>query len=150
MIIEFSDLVKKKYPNDYLYYFNTGKKMICDMLKLDYLDNINENFIENIMNSKNIKIVFYSHHNNFSIKNNIGIAVYYIITNFTETKFYLLLFGINKKFRGVGYGSNFLKIFIDYCKSFNNNSNKSIILHSLSSSYNFNMKNLIKIQFYYN
>jgi len=137
MITEFSEIVKKKYPNNYSYYYDIGKKMISDLLKTEYIDNINEDFIENIMNSNNIKIIFYSHNNKLSIKNNIGIAVYCIIKNSKEIKFYLLLFGINKIYRGVGYGSNFLNTFIDYCKSYNDQSNKSIILHSLLSSYDF-------------
>jgi hypothetical protein len=137
MITDFSNIVKKKYPNDYLYYFDLGKNIVCKLLQSDYLDNINENYIENVLNSNNIKIIFYSNNNKFSMKNNIGIAVYYIIKNNKETKFYLLLFGINKIYRGFGYGSNFLHTFIDYCKSFNYKSNKSIILHSLISSYNF-------------
>ena len=127
----------EKYPNDYSHYYNIGKKMICNLLKTDYIENINKDFIENVMNSNNIKIIFYSHNNKLTIKNNIGIAVYYIIKNNKEIKFYLLLFGINKKYRGFGYGTNFLNMFIDYCKSYNNASNKNIILHSISSSYNF-------------
>jgi ribosomal protein S18 acetylase RimI-like enzyme len=137
MIIDFSNIVKQRYPNDYLHYFNTGKNIISELLKSDYLDNINENFIDNILSSNKIKIMFYSHNNKFSMKNNIGIAVYYIIENTKKTKFYLLLFGISKKYRGLGYGSDFLNMFIDYCKSFNDQSNKSIILHSVTSSYDF-------------
>jgi GNAT superfamily N-acetyltransferase len=139
MIIDFSDIVKKKYPDNYLYYFDIGKKIIFNILKVDYNDNINENFINNILNSNNIKILFYSNNNKFLIKNNIGILVYYIIQNNTDIKFYLLLFGINKKYRNLGYGTIFLSSFIEYCKLFNNplNKNKSIILHSLNSSYKF-------------
>jgi RimJ/RimL family protein N-acetyltransferase len=139
MLIDFLDIVKKKYPNNYLHYFNVGKNMIFDILKIDYIDNINENFIDNILNSNNIKIMFYSNTNKFSIKDNIGISVYYIIQNNKNIKFYLLLFGINKKYRNLGYGTEFLVLFIKYCKSFDNplNKNKSIILHSLNSSYNF-------------
>lgn len=139
MLTDFLDIVKKKYPDNYLHYFNIGKNMIFDILKIDYVNNINENFIDNILNSNNIKIMFYSNNNKFSIKNNIGILVYYIMQNKMDIKFYLLLFGINKKYRNFGYGTNFLSLFIEYCKSFNNtsNKNKSIILHSLDSSYKF-------------
>ena len=136
MIKDFSEIVKQKYPNNYDYYFNKGKNMISNILKLDYFDNINNMFIDNVLNSTNIKIIFYSHNNNFLIKNNIGISIYYIVKNNKETKFYLLLFGINKKYRGIGYGSEFLNIFINYCKSINCKLNKSIILHSIISSYN--------------
>ena len=140
MIKDFSEIVKQKYPNNYNYYLNKGKNMISNILKLDYFDNINNIFIDNVLNSTNIKIIFYSHNNKFSIKNNIGISIYYIVKNNKETKFYLLLFGINKKYRGIGYGSDFLNIFINYCKSINCKLNKSIILHSIISSYNFYKK----------
>jgi ribosomal protein S18 acetylase RimI-like enzyme len=139
MLIDFLDIVKKKYSDNYLHYFDIGKNMIFNILKTDYIDNINENFIDNILNSNNIKIIFYLHNNKFSIKNSIGISVYCIIQNNIDIKFYLLLFGINKKYRNLGYGTDFLNLFINYCKSFNNplNKNKSIILHSLDSSYEF-------------
>lgn len=137
MITDFSDIVKQKYKNNYSYYFNIGKNMICKLLQTDYLDNINEEFIESIFNDNNIKIIFYSYNSNFTIKNNIGIAVYNIIKTNKESKFYLLLFGINKKYRNLGYGSTFLNMFINYCKLFNKIINKTIILHSLKVSYDF-------------
>jgi ribosomal protein S18 acetylase RimI-like enzyme len=137
MIIEYSNIVKRKYPKDYLQYFNSGKNIICELLKSDYLDNVNENFIDNIFSSDKIKIIFYSNDNKFSMKNNIGIAVYYVIKNTNEIKFYLLLFGINKKYRNLGYGTNFLNQLIEHYKLFNSTYYKRIILHSLQSSYNF-------------
>jgi GNAT superfamily N-acetyltransferase len=139
MIIDFLDIIKKKYSKNYNYYFDIGKKLISNILKEDYLENVNDNFIDNIINSNNIKIIFYSHNQNFSIKNNIGILIYYITQNNKEIKFYLLIFSINKKYRGCGYGSDFMNYYINYCKKYKNQYNKSkcIILHSLYSSYNF-------------
>lgn len=137
MIIDYLNIVKMKYPKDHIQYFDIGKNIICKLLKSDYLDNINENFIDNIFSNNKIKIIFYSNDNKFSMKNNIGIAVYHIIKNINEIKFYLLLFGINKKYRKLGYGTEFMNQFIDYCKLINFQRCKRIILHSLISSQKF-------------
>lgn len=147
MIFLYSDYLKdkliKKYNNYdiYLYdkYYKIGIYKISPIIK-EYADNINEGFIDFILNSNNIEIVFYSNNSTKSINNNLGIIIYTKSTNIynkqKKNNIYLLLLCIKKKYRKFGYGKVFLEEFIDYIKNLNNN-DKTIVLHPLISSVYF-------------
>lgn len=145
MIFLYSDLLKdklkKKYNkyDKYLYdeYYKIGITKISLLIK-EYADNINESFIDFLVNSDNIEIVFYSNDSNKSITDNIGIIIYTkSINNKTKKEnIYLLLLCIQKEYRKFGYGKILLEEFIKYIKDLNTN-DKKIILHPLISSIYF-------------
>jgi hypothetical protein len=141
MIINFSDIVKNKYPNEYNKYYNIGLKMLSEIIKTEYADNINNTFIDYVLNSNDIEILFYSLTDTFSIKNAYGILIYTTVKYNNEIKYYLLIFCIRNKYRRIGYGSQFLHLFIEYIKQNNKQHNKQInkriILHSLETSVQF-------------
>jgi hypothetical protein len=88
MIFLYSDFLKDKLNKKYgkydkcLYdkYYKIGINIISHIIK-EYADNINEGFIDFILDNNNIEIVFYSNNSNKSLNNNIGIIIYTKSTN---------------------------------------------------------------------
>ena len=136
MLIHFSDIVKNKYPNEYDKYYNIGLQMLSNIIKTEYANNINDSFIDCVLNSNDIEIIFYSLTTKFSIKNACGILIYTKVKYTNEIKYYLLIFCIRNKYRYIGYGTQFLNMFIEYIKQINK-VKKRIILHSLETSLPF-------------
>jgi hypothetical protein len=139
MITDLSEIVKKKYPNNFDEYYNIAKKVISNLAKISFLDNMNELFIDHVFDKNDNKIMCYSNHDKFIIKNLLGIIVYAITQTNECINFYLLLCGIKKGYRKFGYGKELINKFIEFCKDYKNNNSKKkkIILHSLDSSYHF-------------
>jgi GNAT superfamily N-acetyltransferase len=143
MLTDLSDIVKKKYPNNFDEYYIIGKNVISNIAKQDFLDNIDESFIDHALDKDDSKIMCYSNHDKSIIKNLLGIIVYAITQTNECINFYIILFGIKKSYRKFGYGTALINKFIEFCKNYKNTNNKKkkIILHSIDSSYYFYMSN---------
>ena len=136
MIFLYSNIIKnilnKKFQKydiaTYNYYFDIYIKKISSIIK-EFADTINEKFIDKLLESKNIEIVFYQNNSEFNIKNCIGFIIY----TKTKDKIYLLLFCIQKEYRKFGYGKLFLEEFINHIQNFK----KNLITHSIDSSIDF-------------
>jgi GNAT superfamily N-acetyltransferase len=126
------NFLKKKYQKydiiTYNYFFNIYIKKISSMIK-EYADTINEKFIDKLLESKNIEIVFYQNNSEFNIKKCIGFIIY----TKTKSNIYLLLFCIQKAYRKFGYGKIFSEEFINYIE----NLKKNLITHPIDSSIEF-------------
>lgn len=140
MIFTYSSIIKNKLKNNnelYLDYYMKGLNAIKQFIIFS-AGNINENFIDGLIQNKNIQIVFYLSDTKFSLKHCKGIIIYERVYNpkNKENKIYLLLLTINKHFRNYGYGKHFMGEFITHVEKLNL-SNKRLILHSISSSVEF-------------
>jgi ribosomal protein S18 acetylase RimI-like enzyme len=106
-----------------------------------FCENINKEYIKNLVNDKNNKILLYSINNKLSdnYKNEIiGIIIYRIILyNNTKIRIYISLISIHKNMRDMGYGNIIIEEFIN---KFNKNKIIEFVLLSLPSSYEFYKK----------
>ena len=104
MIFSYSNIIKDKFKinnnkNDkliYNYYHHIYITKISKIIK-EYADTINENFIDLLLESNDIEIIFYLNNSEFKLNNIIGILIY-TKTHYKkeEEKIYLLLYSIKR------------------------------------------------------
>ena len=143
MIFSYSNIIKDRFKINnnkydkliYNYYHHYYITKISKMIK-EYADTINENFINLLLESNNIEIIFYLNNSEFKLNNTIGILIYSKTYYKKEEKIYLLLYSIKRGYRNFGYGKIFLQEFIDFIKQ-QNKKNKKLIVHSIDSSIEF-------------
>jgi len=111
------------------------KRELKKILENDYLENINNKYIKNIL-SKN-KILFYNIDSIFDIKNVTTILVYKQKEHDNIIIYYILLLGTHKDIRNVGYGNNMLNEFIEMVSKKKRKMNKKIIIESVIDSIKF-------------
>ena len=124
-------------------HFVKNKKINCNKIKnyikFNFLENINDKFIDLIFEDNNNKIVFHNIDNSINNYNNTSFLVYHTVYCEETIKYYILLLGTNKKIRNCGYGKLLLDDFIDHIK---NKTKKSIniYINSISDSKQFYIK----------
>lgn len=146
VLFEFDKIVKSKYKN----YINKSgssidfeefkKKCLTSISKIFYLyfTGISADYINNILMNNKVRILMLCVNDKFSFQNIISIIIYHKTSSMDKIKYYLLAYGIHKKFRKYGYGKYSLDEFIDWIKiSTNNNKQRIILLKSLESSMSF-------------
>lgn len=146
VLFEFDKIVKSKYKN----YINKScssidfeefkKKCLTSISKIFYLyfTGISADYINNIIMNNKVRILILCVNDKFSFQNIISIIIYHKTSSMDKIKYYLLAYGIHKKFRKYGYGKYSLDEFIDWIKiSTNNNKRRTILLKSLESSMSF-------------
>lgn len=101
----------------------------------DYCDNINEKYIDNLINDKKNKILINGIDDN--LNNITSFIIFRKIILKKEVNYIILLMGVHKEYRRYGYGKILLDEFIEYIKNSKTNKPKNIILHSLESSEEF-------------
>lgn len=142
MIHDFFKILKNKYKYNKSISFEEYKKTCIDKLLLftqNYFTGISENYIKSIMHNNNkLKILFITIGHQFKINDIVSIIIYHKIQTVDKIKYYILSFGIHKRFRKYGYGKNSLDEFIELIKQ-NDKSNKQkiLLLKSIESSLNF-------------
>lgn len=150
MLYELEKILKKKY----LYYKKNNRKKIgsieinnfykigiekISVIFPFYFTGINQNYINQIVENSNNKILLSCLSDKFDIKNISSILIYHKIKLKEKIKYYILLLGTNERFRQFGYGKVILDEFIEWIKLKNNTMNKEIkiILKSVETSINF-------------
>ena len=149
-IFKFDEIVKNKYKiidknidkNIINISFEEYKKKYLEkifLLSSLYFTGISENYIKILLeNNKKSKILFLTIGQKFLLDDIISIIIYHKTSSNNKNKYYILCFGIHKKFRKFGYGKYTLDEFIEWIK-LSNKSNKQnvILLKSIESSLNF-------------
>ena len=103
-------------------------------------DNINNEYINLIINDdKNILLLYANNDSNI-----IGFLIYQPVYNAINNRYYILLFGVKKIFRNYGYGNAIITMFINYVNDIKTKYKKQIIVHALESNINFYTKNGFK------
>jgi len=136
MIFLLSDIVKSKYNDEYDIYYDALRIIIAEMLMNKFSTGISDRFIAVLLSSKDVYVLLYQNDHVYDIDKTIGVILYTTANTNNEYKIYLLLLAINRTYRNYGYGTVFMKEFIEYIKNINNK-NKRIILHSLDKSINY-------------
>lgn len=151
VLFEFDEIIKDKYNR--CNKNNNTNPISFDEFKIKclkkfselfpfYFSGINHNYIQNILASDKIHIIFYCIGNNFDIKNITSILIYHKTTLSYIIKYYILLLGTHERFRKYGYGKVILDEFIEFIKKINKSNKKiKIILKSLESSMDFYLSN---------
>lgn len=103
---------------------DNAKLYIVNIIINNFASNINNNYIRNIVMTKDSEIIFYTTGGKFKLDNIVGIIIY-IKTNIN---IYLMLFAIHKKYKKYGYGTIMMNEFIE---SFKNTKLKKIITHPI-------------------
>lgn len=102
-----------------------------------FVDNINEDFINNLVNDNKNIMIFHNIDNINDIDNMTSFIIYRKIIGKTDIKYAILLFAVHPNIRNAGYGNLILDEFIKFILLTISKKNKCIILHSLDSSLNF-------------
>lgn len=165
VLFEFNKIIKSKYKNyitnkkNSILSFDEFKNIYFQQIsKIFYLyfTGISKEYIDNIISNNKTKIIFFCLNDNFNLKDIISIIIYHKTISQEKIKYYILAYGINKRFRKYGYGKYSLDEFIQWIKSKNNNSKqKEILLKSVESSlsfyleYGFTQTNLISNKLFF-
>lgn len=134
--------------NKQIHFMNHSSK-IKNYIKLNFLENINDEFIDVILDDTNNKIVFHNIDNTINNYNNTSFLVYHKVYKEHTIKYYILLLGTNKKIRNCGYGKLLLDDFIDHIRN-KTKKNITIYINSINDSkqfyinYGFKKLDLIK------
>jgi ribosomal protein S18 acetylase RimI-like enzyme len=101
--------------------------------------NINKHYIYKLFVSSNTKIVLYSIDNTYlnDLDNFICGLIYTIVKTNNEINIYIMFTATKYKCRNYGYGSLFVKEFIEYIKEKNKQIKTNIVLDSLKSAATF-------------
>lgn len=111
VLFEFDKIINSKYKkyskNNQSINFEKFKKI--GLIKISkifdlYLTGIDKDYIKNILESNKVKLIFICLENNFKLSNIISIIIYHKTSTINIIKYYILAFGIHKKFRQYGYG----------------------------------------------
>lgn len=145
-LFEFDKIIRSKYKN---YINKTGssinfeefkKKCLISISKIFnlYFTGISEDYIDNILANDKVRISLVCVNENFSFQNIISIIIYHKTSSGDKIKYYMLAYGIHKKFRKYGYGKYSLDEFINWIKiSTNNNKQRILLLKSIKTSMSF-------------
>ena len=145
-IFMFDKIVKNKYKHINKNYVNITfeeyqNKCIEKLFLMSrlYFDGISENYIRKLLeNIKKIKIIFITINQKFVLNDIISIIFFHKTSSNNKNKYYVLCFGIHKKFRKFGYGKYSLDELVEWIKlSDKNFKQKIILLKSVESSLNF-------------
>jgi ribosomal protein S18 acetylase RimI-like enzyme len=142
MIFDFEKIIKNKHKFNNLDTFEEYRIKSIEKLLIitpNYFTGISENYIKSILSNNNkIKILFITIGQKLITNDIISIIIYHKTQSIDKIKYYILGFGIHKRFRKYGYGKNSLDEFIQWIKK-NNKSGKEkiILLKSIESSLNF-------------
>ena len=141
MIFFFDNLIKEKYNNiiSYEEYYNNKKIIICKLIK-SFVENINEKFVDIILNDNKNKIIIHNIDSKFNLWNITAFIIYHKVISKKIIKYYILLIGVNPDLRNLGYGKIILDEFVNWIKinEINNITKKiKIILNSIDSSIDF-------------
>ena len=153
VLFEFDKVIKDKYDKYIKKNNNSTESISFNEFKLKgleqfskifpfYFSGINQDYIQNILNSNKIHILISCMGCNFDIKNITSILIYHKTISSNLIKYYILLLGTHERFRKYGYGKVILDEFIEFVKKFNKSEKKiKIILRSLESSMGFYLSN---------
>lgn len=144
-IFVFDKLIKDKFKmiknNNILSFDEYKKKCIEKILLISplYFKGISDKYIKLLMEKNNeIKILFITIGQKFIINDTISIIIYHKISSNDTNKYYILCFGVHRKFRKFGYGKYSLDEFIEWIKlSDKSCKQKIILLKSIETSLNF-------------
>lgn len=137
MLISFSKYINYKFKNKELKLMakNNRYKFVKK-----FIDNINLDYLKELCEDKNNKILIYSISNDLNFRNFFGIIIYRkILDNKFKKRIYLSLISLHKKVRGLGYGKIILEEIKNKFKK--ENQELELILLSLKSSKSFYLKN---------
>lgn len=146
VLFEFNKIIKFKYKK---YINKTGssidfkefkKKCLISISKIFdlYFTGISSVYINNILENDKVKIFMVCIDKNFSFQNIISMIIFHKTSSKNKIKYYLLAYGIHKKFRKYGYGKYSLDEFISWIKiTTNNNKRRILLLKSIETSMNF-------------
>lgn len=146
VLFEFNKIIKskyKKYINETsspINFEEFKKKCLISISKIFhlYFTGISEDYINNILANDKVRILLMCVNEKFIFQNIISIMIYHKTSLGNKIKYYLLAYGIHKKFRKYGYGKHSLDEFINWIKiSTNNNKQKILLLKSIVSSMSF-------------
>lgn len=127
---------------DVLNLYESELEFNIDVLNLLYnfkLNKISLNYIANLLNDTNNKIMFYCFDENFDINNCPTLIIYNYIfdEDIHAHNYYILLMCTKFKFRGLGYASLLMNDFIQYIKNINSTCQKNIIVSSVEEAVTF-------------
>lgn len=146
VLYEFNKIIKSKYkkyinktssPTDFEEF---KKKCLISISKIFYLyfTGISEDYIDNILTNDKVRISLICVNEKFSFQNIISIIIYHKTSSGNKIKYYVLAYGIHKKFRKYGYGKYSLDEFINWIKiSTNGDKQKILLLKSIETSMSF-------------
>jgi GNAT superfamily N-acetyltransferase len=152
VLFEFDKIIKNKYDKykkknnnvnqiNFDEFKSKGLEKISELFPF-YFSGINQNYIENILNSNKTHIIISCIGDKFDIKNITSILTYHKTTSLNTIKYYILLLGTHERFRKYGYGKIILDEFIEFVKKANNPNKKiKILLKSLEKSSVFYITN---------
>lgn len=146
VLFEFDKIIKSKYikyinktssPIDFEEYKKKSTISISKIFNL-YFTGISKDYIQSILTNNKIKLLLVCVSESFSFQNIVSIIIFHKTISKNKIKYYILAYGIHKKFRKYGYGKYSLDEFIDWIKiSTNNNKQNILLLKSLESSMSF-------------
>jgi hypothetical protein len=146
VLFEFDKIIKSKYKkyinetSSSINFEEFKKKCLLSISKIFYLyfTGISEDYINNILINDKVRISIICVNEKFSLQNIISIIIYHKTSSEDKIKYYMLAYGIHKKFRKCGYGKYSLDEFINWIKiSTNNNKQKILLLKSVETSMSF-------------
>jgi len=142
-IYAFDKIIKNKFKtinNKFISYYEYKKKCIEKVYLLSklYFTGISENYIKTLLSNNKIKILFVTIGQKFNPNDIVSIIIYHKTISNNIIKYYILCFGIHKKFRKYGYGKFSLDEFVEWIKiNDKSNKQKNILLKSVESSLIF-------------
>ena len=119
-----------------IFKFKNNKLLLKNIIN-KFIDNINDDFINILLNDDKNIMIFHNIHNINDIKNMTSFIIYRKIVGKQNIKYAILLFAVHPNIRNTGYGNLILDEFIQSISLTKSLKNKYIILHSLESSLDF-------------
>ncbi len=145
-VFVFDKIVKKRFGkiNDKILnltfneYKNKWIKKIFLISQL-YFSGISENYIKTLLEKNNkIKILFITIGQKFNFNDVVAIIILHKTLSKNKNKYYILCFGIHRRFRKFGYGKFSLDKLIEWIKLIDKSKKeKFILLKSIESSLSF-------------
>lgn len=121
--------------------FDEFKKIGLDKIHVIfnfYFTGISKDYIDGLITRDKVKIAFICLGEKFLLEDIVSIIIFHKTISLNKIKYYLLAFGIHKKFRKFGYGKYSLDEFIKWIKLSNIKSKQCLLLlKSLESSLVF-------------
>lgn len=104
-------------------------------------ENIDDDYIDKIINNKDIKLLLFCNDYIFNENKIVGMILFVKIIFEKEDNYYISLFGIFDEYKNYGYGNHLMNEFKLCIKKSKSKNKKNIIIYTLKNSIHFYLKN---------